>query len=193
MGPQQNRRSEALSAQPQLDKRLRGGDPLAAGPADSKRRQEVDRWALFVAVIALGFTAYSFFRQHGLQQRLGAIEEDRGREEVASSLQADVGARFESYLLDTIPARENYQLVLNNTGQARAEEVTVELVGPIEGNAPHLEMRGHSFPIALDPGQEYTIADVVAMGAPPSVDVLLRWEDGTGSREKTLNLTLFGR
>jgi hypothetical protein len=31
------------------------------------------------------------------------------------------------------------------------------------------------------------------MGAPPSVDVLLRWEDGTGSREKTLNLTLFGR
>jgi hypothetical protein len=34
---------------------------------------------------------------------------------------------------------------------------------------------------------------VVAMGAPPSVDVLLRWEDGTGSREKTLNLTLFGR
>jgi hypothetical protein len=42
-------------------------------------------------------------------------------------------------------------------------------------------------------GQEYTIADVVAMGAPPSVDVLLRWEDGTGSREKTLNLTLFGR
>jgi hypothetical protein len=71
--------------------------------------------------------------------------------------------------------------------------VTVELVGAIEGNAPDLEMSGHSFPIALDPGQEYTIAAVVAMGAPPSVDVLLRWEDGTGSREKTLNLTLFGR
>ena len=74
--------------------------------------------------------------------------------------------------MDTIPAHENYQLVLSNTGQARAEEVTVELVGP---------------------GQEYTIADVAAMGAPPSVDVLLRWEDGTGSREKTLNLTLFVR
>jgi len=59
-------------------------------------RQEVDRWALFVAVLALGFTAYSFFRQHGLQQRLAAIEEDRRREEVASRSQADVGARFES-------------------------------------------------------------------------------------------------
>ena len=153
----------------------------------------MDRWALFVAVLALAFTAYSFFQQHGLQQRLAAIEADRRREEVASSLQAEVGARFESYLLDTTPAHENYQLVLSNTGQARAEEVTIELVGPIEGNAPDLVMRGHSFPIALDPGQEYTIADVVAKEAPPSVDVLLRWEDGTGSREKTLNLTLFVR
>jgi hypothetical protein len=95
--------------------------------------------------------------------------------------------------LDTTPAHENYQLVLSNTGQARAEDVTIELVDPIEGNAPDLVMRGHSFPIALDPGQEYTIADVVAKEAPPSVDVLLRWEDGTGSREKTLNLTLFVR
>lgn len=63
----------------------------------------MDRWALFVAVLALGFTAYSYFRQHGLQQRLAAIEEDRKREEVASSLQADVGARFESYLSSTTP------------------------------------------------------------------------------------------
>jgi hypothetical protein len=31
------------------------------------------------------------------------------------------------------------------------------------------------------------------MGTPPSVAVLLRWEDGIGSREKTLNLTLIGR
>jgi hypothetical protein len=153
----------------------------------------VDRWALFVAVLALGFTAYSFFRQHGLQQRLAAIEEDRKREEVASRSQADVGARLESYLSSTTPANENYQLVLSNAGQARAESVTVELVGPIEGNAPDLVMRGHSFPIALDLGQEYTIGALVVMGTPPSVDVLLRWEDGTGSREKTLNLTLFGR
>ena len=153
----------------------------------------MDRWALFVAVLALAFTAYSFFQQHGLQQRLAAIEADRRREEVASSLQAEVGATFESYFSGTSLAHENYQLVLSNAGQARAEEVTVELVGPIEGNAPDLMMKGHSFPIALDPGQEYTIADVVAKEAPPSVDVLLRWEDGTGSREKTLNLTLFVR
>jgi hypothetical protein len=155
----------------------------------------VDRWALLVAVLALAFTAYSFFRQHGLQQRLAAIEEDRRPEEVASGLEAEVGARFETSLSAPTPAHENHQLVLSNAGQARAEEVTVELVGPIEGNAPDLVMRGESFPIALDPGQEYTIADVVATGAkaPPSVDVLLRWEDGTGSHEKTLNLTLFGR
>ena len=69
--------------------------------------------------------------------------------------------------------------------------MTVELVVPIEGNAPDLMMKGHSFPIALDLGQEYTIGALVVMGTPPSVDVLLRWEDGTGSREKTLNLTLF--
>ena len=127
----------------------------------------MDRWALFVAVLALAFTAYSFFRQHGLQQRLAAIEEDRRREEVASSLQAEVGARFESYLSGTTPAHENYQLVLSNAGQARAEEVTVELVGPIEGNAPDLMKSGHSFPIALDPGQEYAIAAAVVMERRP--------------------------
>jgi hypothetical protein len=69
----------------------------------------VDRWALFVAVLALGFTAYLFFRQHGLQQRLAAIEEDRWREEVASSLEAEVGARFESQLSGATSAHENYQ------------------------------------------------------------------------------------
>ena len=88
----------------------------------------MDRWALFVAVLALAFTAYSFFRQHWLQQRLAAIEQDRRREEVASSLEAEVGARFESYPSGTTPAHENYQLVLSNAGQARAEDVTVELV-----------------------------------------------------------------
>ena len=153
----------------------------------------MDVLALIVAALALGFAAYSFFRQHGLQQRLAAIEEDRRREEVASRSQADVGARFESYLSSTTPAHRNYQLVLSNAGQARAEGVTVGLVGPIEGNAPDLMMKGHSFPIALDPGQEYAIGAVVVMGAPPSVEVLLQWEDGTGSREKMLNLTLFGR
>jgi hypothetical protein len=96
----------------------------------------VDRWALFVAVLALAFTAYSFFRQRGLQQRLAAIDEDRRREEVASSLEAEVRARFESHVSGNTPAQENYQLVLSNAGQARAEDVTVELVGPIEGNAP---------------------------------------------------------
>ena len=114
MGPQQDRRSEALSPQPQLDKRLRSGDHWPPKLADPKRRQEVDRWALFVAVLALAFTAYSFFRQHVLQQRLAAMEEDRRREEVASSLEAEVGARFESQVSGTTPAHENYQLVLSN-------------------------------------------------------------------------------
>ena len=107
----------------------------------------MDRWALFVAVLALGFTAYAFFRQHGLQQRLAAIEEDRRREEVASS--SGGGGRGEVREPDSRappPRIENYQLVLSNAGQARAEEVTVELVGPIEGNAPDLVMRGELVP-----------------------------------------------
>jgi hypothetical protein len=95
------------------------------------------------------------------------IEEDRRREEVASRSQADVGARFESYLSSTTPAHRDYQLVLSNAGQARAEGVTVQLVGPIEGNAPDLMMSGHSFPIALDPDQEYQIAAAVVVGTPP--------------------------
>jgi hypothetical protein len=153
----------------------------------------VDSWALVVAVLALGFTAYSFFRQHGRYSNASPIEEDRRREEVASRSQADVGARFESYLSSTTPAHRDYQLVLSNAGQARAEGVTVQLVGPIEGNAPDLMMSGHSFPIALDPDQEYQIAAAVVVGTPRSVAVLLWWEDGTGSHEETLNLTLFGR
>jgi hypothetical protein len=93
----------------------------------------------------------------------------------------------------TSSGHQNYQLVLANRGPARAEDVAFELVEPTEGFAPSLILQGHSFPIALDAEQEYTIVASVVMGTAPAVDIALRWTDGAGAEEKTLTLAVFGR
>lgn len=86
----------------------------------------------------------------------------------------------------------SYQLVLANRGPARADDVTFDLTNPTDGLAPDIMMQGHTFPITLDPGQAYTMFAVVVMGTAAAVDLVLRWRDGTGSREKTMTLSVFG-
>ena len=53
-------------------------------------------------------------------------------------------------------------------------------------------MEGHKFPIALDPGQSYSVMIVIVLGTAPAVDVELRWTDPAGEQQKTLNLSVYG-
>ena len=150
----------------------------------------MDVLALIVAALALGFAVFSFFRQFGLQRRITEMAEAQRREEVTASLRADVTARFELYV--TSSGRKGYHLLLLNRGPARAERVSFELIEPTQGEAPSMFMESHQFPIAMAPGQEYPIMASVVHGTAPSVDVVLRWADGTGPREETLTLTVRG-
>jgi hypothetical protein len=144
--------------------------------------------SLGLSVLALGFAAYSFLRQFKLQRRLTEIEEGRRQDEVTRRLEADVTASFEQYT--TSQGRNGYRFVLVNQGLARATEVLFEIREPSRGNAPRLLSEGHHFPLALDPGQRYTIVASVAMQTAPSVDVDVSWTDGTGAKVKRLNLSV---
>ncbi len=94
-------------------------------------------------------------------------------EEVTSKLTAEVTARFESYPRYTAIQARGYRFVLENQGPAAAEDVSFEIRTPIEGEAPHVETKGHSFPTSLDPHQPYKMLCVVVTGTAPSVTLTL--------------------
>ena len=80
--------------------------------------------------------------------------------------------------------------MLLNQGLAPAEDVSLEIRKPTNGEAPFVQMEGHNFPIRLDAKQEYKMACVMLHGTAPSVDVDLQWKDGAGNRAKKLTLTV---
>lgn len=69
--------------------------------------------------------------------------------------------------------------------------MSFEIAPPASGEAPYVQTDEHPFPLVLDPHQDYKMACFVVLGTTPSVDVDLRWKDGTGLRTKTLTLTVF--
>jgi hypothetical protein len=146
--------------------------------------------ALITSIIALAVALIVGAAQLILQRRMTKIEEARRQEEVTSKLTAEVTARFESYpryAQIQVPA---YRFVLENLGPAAAQDVSFEIRPPADGEAPHVETKGHNFPTSLDPRQEFKMQCIVVMGTAPSVDVDLAWKDGTGPRTKTLTVTV---
>ena len=146
--------------------------------------------SIIISLLALAASIIVGVRQLILQGRVTKIEVARRQEEVTSGLMAEVTARFESYRRYTNMQTMAYKFVLENLGPAAAEGVSFEIRAPVEGEVPVVQMEGHSFPIPLDPKQEYRMGCILTHGAAPSVDVDLRWKDGTGSRAKTLTLTV---
>jgi hypothetical protein len=117
------------------------------------------------------------------------IEEARRHEEVTAGQEADVSAGFGTYISSR--GTKGYQFVLANGGPARAEDVSFEFLQPDSGEAPGLIMEGHNFPISLDANQKYAVMAIMVMGTAPAIEVVLRWKDGTGTREKRMILTVF--
>jgi hypothetical protein len=149
----------------------------------------MEGWALLVAFLALAFSVFSFIRQFSLQRRVTEIEEARRQEEVQARLAADVVAAFETFISSR--GTKGYQFILGNRGPAIAEDVSFEFVRTGGGETPGLVMEGHHFPIRLDPGQQYAVHAIMVMGTAPAVEVVLRWRDGNGAREKSMTLTVF--
>lgn len=88
-----------------------------------------------------------------------------------SKLMAEVTARFESYFVSQTSQDRAYRFVLENLGPARAENVSFEIRAPTNGEAPFVQIDGHSFPIPLDPKQVDKMLCTVAHGTASSVNV----------------------
>jgi hypothetical protein len=142
--------------------------------------------SLVLSALAIAVSVIVFLRQDGLQSRLAKIEEDRRDEEVASRLVGDLTARFEVEV-DPRSGKRRRFLVLDNRGPARAEDVDFETPDPDEGGpiirSEDLTLSG------LDPGQTFGIPCIFHSHIRPSVPVTLRWRDGRGPQEKTLDLS----
>jgi hypothetical protein len=138
---------------------------------------DVVTWVLAAAAIIVSLVTFS--RQHGLQRRLTVIEEARREEEVEARSRADVTAHVLSG-----------RLVLKNMGPAPAFSVDVSLQ-PSVPQLPKLHLEGHTLPVPrLDPGGEYKIMLITALGVPPEFGVDLRWRDEAGDQRKQLTLSL---
>ena len=139
--------------------------------------------AALVVAILVGFS------QVVLQRRVTKIEEARRDEEIESERTAGLTARFEASIRES-PRRpsKTHKFILHNRGAARAEEVSFEIGTPTKGMAPDVDIEGHEFPLSLDPDQVYPILCLVDRDTAHSVDVDLRWKDGTGLRAKKLTL-----
>jgi hypothetical protein len=146
--------------------------------------------SIIISAIALLVSIIVGVRQLILQSRVTRIEEARRREEVASKLTAELTARFESYRRTPTSQARAYRFVLENLGPARAQDVSFEIQAPANGEAPSVQMEGHTFPIPLDPKQEYRMGCIRPHGTASAVNVDLRWKDGTGPRAKTVTLAV---
>lgn len=125
-----------------------------------------------------------------LQQRVTKIEEARRDEEIESKRMADLTARFKTQVRESPRgwSARTHQFILHNRGPARAEDVSFEIGTPANGTAPDVDIEGHEFPLSLDPDQVYAILCLIDRETAHSVDVDLRWKDGTGQRAKSLTL-----
>ena len=126
-------------------------------------------------------------KQHELDRKMAAIEEERRAEEVASRRAADVTAEFESEPRRGSAIAERHYLTLINRGAAPATDVDIDL--PVGEGVPTVWKDGMGFPISLDPQQRFRIpAAGGSYGENPTLRLTISWTDESGSHEKKLNL-----
>jgi hypothetical protein len=88
--------------------------------------------AIAIAAVSLGFSAFVFWRQTSLQERVTSIEEERREEERRSQRRADVTVEFSrsdrwsaGRWSGTTGSGVDYHMVLHNRGPATARNVNL--------------------------------------------------------------------
>ncbi len=145
--------------------------------------------AIAIAAVSLGFSAFVFWRQTSLQERVTRIEEERREEERRSQQRADVTVECSSRGERSRVAHTllDYFLVLHNRGPAVARNVNLR-AELLDGSTTLPSIRDNGLlPVPLlDSGQRYPMAVDVAMGDAIVFDVVVTWEDDEGPKEKRL-------
>lgn len=158
-----------------------------ANTADIALGGNVEILSLIVSLLALGATIFFAVRQQGLATRLGTIEEQRRAEELDARTRADLTAAYEATLDST--GRRAHFLVITNQGQARASDISFQVVAIGQGNPP--AMHGVDKIESIDPGQHFNIPVAFFTGLADSVRVSLTWTDETGERSADVTVGTF--
>lgn len=148
-------------------------------------------WQTVVALLALGFSVYTFRKTHNLSQKQAELLEDQKRlnrmlvekeeAEAISAKSADVSARMVREL-------KGAKVKVFNAGKAAARNV--RLVTDESGAGFQLLNR-EIFPLeTLEPQQGVDLPAAIHMGSPAKMPITLIWDDGTGNNhEKVVYLT----
>ncbi len=107
--------------------------------------------AIAIAAVSLGFSAFVFWRQTSLQERVTRIEEERREEERRSQQRADVTVECSSRGERSRVAHTllDYFLVLHNRGPAVARNVSTEPPGGKRGALDPHHREGEPLPQAM--------------------------------------------
>lgn len=148
-------------------------------------------WQTVVALLALGFSAYTFRKTHNLSQKQAELLEDQKRlnrmlvekeeAEAISAKRADVSARMVREL-------KGAKVKVFNAGKAAARNV--RLVTDESGAGFQLLNR-NVFPLeTLEPQQGVDLPAAIHLNSPSKMPITLVWDDDTGDdHEKVVYLT----
>lgn len=148
-------------------------------------------WQTVVALLALGFSVYTFRKTHGLAEKQAELLEDQKRlnrilvakeeAEAVNAKKADVSARLVREL-------KGAKVKVFNAGRAAA--CNVRLVADESGPGFQLLNRD-VFPLErLEPQQGVELPAAIHMGSPSKMAMTLLWDDETGEdHQKVVYLT----
>jgi hypothetical protein len=138
---------------------------------------EASDWIALLALIVSGVIGLLHFRSdRQIQRRLLAIEEERDAERRRQAQQANLRAYLQK------SGSHNYHLVIDNDGEAGAQEVQVTLDGktllahPLTNRYIQQEIR------TVGPHSEIKYIAAVSGDCPPPYDIVIRWKDGWGRK-----------
>jgi hypothetical protein len=146
-----------------------------------------------VAIIALGFSIYTYWRQNQSNKKQEALIESQHKlnellasketSEMAAAKSADLGAAFQKL------GRSQYRLKIFNKGPATARNVRIAFP---DGNEfiPDHDLEG-KFPMeSMDKYQAVELIAAIHMSSPSKLKVQLNWVDeDNAEREKIIHAT----
>ncbi len=140
--------------------------------------------ALGIAIVSLVVAVLVAIAQVGQGRRLSALRaparvEDRTPEDVAKESAADIQVS-----LDRMGHAS--ELVVENTGNASASDVTVTFDPPSSAGGPTLH--DAPFPSAVHAHHTMRIPAVISFSTPPNVHTTVRWSDERGPHERIVIL-----
>lgn len=141
-------------------------------------------WQSWIALAALLFSGYTFWKQHRLEKEQAVQQKQLNDLMIAKELAEVQNAKKAELSASYVKELKGSKVKVFNKGQAVARNV--RLVVEDEGDAFQLMDLG-IFPLeAMEPQQGVSLIAAVHMGSPPKMAVTLIWDDDTGADHRKM-------